>query len=107
MAGLSVWLDDERPMPPGYDIHVKTSQEAIALLKTGQVEFISLDNDLGPDSHGEGYDVAKFIEQAAYEGTLPAMRSSQFRVHTQNESKKPLIKMALSNAVRFWNRRNP
>ena len=39
---INVWLDDERPMPAGYDVHVKTAEEAIDLLKTGNVHKISL-----------------------------------------------------------------
>ncbi len=45
---MKVWPDDERPMPDGYDVHVRTASEAIDLLKTGQVTRMSLDHDLGP-----------------------------------------------------------
>jgi hypothetical protein len=43
---MKVYLDDERPVPDGW-IGCKTPSEAIELLKTGQVETISLDHDLG------------------------------------------------------------
>lgn len=34
---LKVWLDDIRPMPREYNIHVKTAQEAIEYLESGKV----------------------------------------------------------------------
>ena len=43
---MKIWLDDVRPAPDGW-IHVKTVDEAIKYLLTGQVDYISLDNDLG------------------------------------------------------------
>lgn len=94
---ISVWLDDERPMPVGYTHWAKTGEEAIELLKTGQVTCISLDHDLGLGI--TGYDVAKWIEQEAIQGTLPLIRC---RVHTQNPVGKANIKMALRNAVIAW-----
>lgn len=42
---MRVWLDDTRAMPDDYTHWAKTSDEAIELLKTGQVEEISLDHD--------------------------------------------------------------
>jgi hypothetical protein len=41
-----MWLDDMRPAPPGWT-HVKNVYEAKLLLLTGEVEFASLDHDLG------------------------------------------------------------
>jgi len=47
---MLLWLDDVRTAP-GYGwITVKTADEAIEKLKTGQVEFASLDHDLA-DEH--------------------------------------------------------
>lgn len=51
---MRVWLDDERPMPLGFDVHVKTADEAIKLLANGQVKVISLDHDLG-ENEDTGY----------------------------------------------------
>ena len=46
--------------------------EAIKLLKTGQVEEISLDHDLGDAERGTGYDVVLWIEDVvATEGFTP------------------------------------
>lgn len=97
---MNVWLDDERPMPFGYDIHVKTAQAAIKLLSNGNVELISLDHDLGLNS-GTGYDVAKWIEQSAFEGKLPKL---QVKVHSQNPVGKTNINLALQNAMKYWTR---
>lgn len=103
---MKVWLDDTRPMPEDYTHWAKTSDEAIELLKTGKVEEISLDHDLGHSHHDgfeeekTGYTVAKFIEEGAIKGTLPPIR--WLRVHTQNPVGKDNIKAALRNAVRAW-----
>ena len=43
---IDMWLDDERPAPEGWTL-VKTTWEAIALIKAGKVRHASLDHDLG------------------------------------------------------------
>jgi hypothetical protein len=45
---VKVWLDDEREAPEGW-VHVRTPEEAIELLRAGEVEELSLDHDLGLD----------------------------------------------------------
>lgn len=96
---MLVWLDDERPMPPEYTNHVRTAAEAIELLKTGEVQTISLDHDLGGAWNGTGYDVAKFIEQEAVAGRLKRIR---VYMHTQNPVGKENMRKALCNAHRAW-----
>jgi hypothetical protein len=93
---MRVWLDDERPMPQDYDLHVKTAEEAIQLLEQGQVTHISLDHDLGQET--TGYTVASWIERAAFEGTL---RPLTVFVHTANPSGRRNILAALSSASRW------
>jgi hypothetical protein len=95
---MNVWLDDERPMPADYTVHVKTADEAIALLATGNVTKISLDHDLGLGK--TGYSVAKWIEEHAMNGTLKKLH---FSVHTQNPVGRQNICAALQNAERYWN----
>lgn len=57
--------------------------EAIALLRTGEVAEISLDHDLGDDTRGTGYDVVLWIEEAvATDGFVPPM----ILVHSANSS---------------------
>ena len=73
---MKLWLDDVREPwkhgALGWE-WVKTSDDAIALLKTGNVEVASLDHDLAPDHYpwsgipleqvtGTGYDVVLFLE---------------------------------------------
>lgn len=98
MAAIKVWLDDERPMPLNYDVHVKTAEDAIALLAAGQVTHISLDHDLGQET--TGYDVALWIERAAFEGMLGSLHVS---VHTANPSGRRNILAALTSAKRWCN----
>lgn len=79
---MRVYLDDERPTPTGW-VRVYWPEEAIELLKTGAVEEISLDHDLGDDARGTGYDVVLWIEEAvALRGSTPPKMS----VHSANSS---------------------
>jgi hypothetical protein len=97
---MKVFLDDIRPMPVGFDFYVKTAGEAIELLKTGEVTVISLDHDLGlsPDV-GSGYEVACFIEQSAYHGT---MKRLDWHIHSANGVGIINMRVALMNADRYW-----
>ena len=106
---VKVFLDDEttalerQKLAQGYDIWVTTPEEAIDLLKAGNVSHISLDHDLclEPDTRN-GYMVAKFIEEGAYFNTLPRL---MWRVHSQNPSGKANMEAALSQADKFWTER--
>ena len=60
---MKVYLDDLRPTPEGW-VRVFWPDEAIELLKSGDVEIISLDHDLGDDKKGTGYDVVLWVEEA-------------------------------------------
>lgn len=95
---MRVWLDDERPMPPGYDLHLYTAVETIRLLSQGKVTCISLDHDLG-EYGGTGYEVACYIEQAAYEGTLQPL---EINIHSANPVGRGRMEQALTNASRYW-----
>jgi hypothetical protein len=75
---MKVYLDDIREAPDGW-IRVHTYEEAIEALKTGKVEQISLDNDLGTEL--EGYDVAKWIEQQTFETNF---RPPKIWIHSAN-----------------------
>lgn len=105
---LHLWLDDERdPNSPttqtlfhatGQEVWVKTAQEAISLLQTGKITHISLDHDLGEHSD-TGMTVAKYIEEAAFHGTLPRL---EWTVHSMNPIGRKNMEAALTNANRFW-----
>jgi len=96
---MKLWLDDTRPMPLDYDVHVATAHAAISILQTGKVTFISFDHDLGHDKNGTGYDVAKWIEENAYSGMLRPMK---WQVHSANPIGRTNIEKAMHNAERFW-----
>ena len=100
-AALHVWLDDLRPIRPGYNALAKTADEAIKLLKTGRVQSISLDHDLGPPEAGTGYDVAQWIEKAAYQGKINRL---EWNIHSANPVGVSNMRQALLSADRFWNR---
>jgi hypothetical protein len=95
---MRLWLDDQRPAPPGFDIVVSTAQEAIDAIQKGSVTYCSLDHDLAEDG-GTGYDVALFIENAAHDGTLPRIG---WNVHSANPPGAAKMIQALRNADRYW-----
>jgi hypothetical protein len=95
---MKVWLDDVRPMPEGFDRHAATAAEAIALLAQGGVTHISLDHDLGNDA-GSGYDVACWIEQAAYHGLMEPVI---VRIHSANPVGLVRMQCAVARARHFW-----
>lgn len=94
----NLWVDDERPMPSGYNIHAKNYDEAIKALETLEFDCVSLDHDLG-DNSKSGYEVAKYIEERARLGTLKFMYCF---CHSQNPVGKKNIKIALQKAEEYW-----
>lgn len=86
-------------MPEEFDKHVRTADEAIDVIRSGGVTLISLDHDLGDDSKGTGYDVAKFIEERAF---LGAMSAFEVRVHSANPVGAGKMRMCIDNAKRYW-----
>jgi len=100
---MKVWLDDLREMPTDFDIHVTTADEAIALLTTGKVTEISLDHDLGEVKYGTGYDVACYIEKAAYSGQLFPIKVT---IHSANPVGRAQMEQAITNAESYWSCRN-
>jgi len=83
---MKVFLDDERQTPEGW-VRVYWPDEAIELLKTGQVSEISLDHDLGDDQRGTGYDVLLWIEEMVFT-----------QKKGQNHFKPPIIHVHSANA---------
>ena len=85
---MKVFLDNERPTPEGWQ-RVYWPDEAVALLKSGQVAHVSLDHDLGNDDRGTGYDVILWIKQAvALEGFNPP----KIKIHSANSSARAKMK---------------
>lgn len=108
---IRIFLDDERdPKDPliqsnfgaeGDETWAKTAQVAINYLKQGNVEFISLDHDLGPESSGTGMDVARWIEEEAYHGSLPKLSWS---IHSKNPVGRKNMMRALVKADEYWSK---
>lgn len=106
---MKLWLDDERnPKSPeiqsnfgaeGDEIWAKTAHVAINYLKSNNVEFISLDHDLGPESSGTGMDVARWIEEEAYHGSLPKLN---WAIHSKNPVGRKNMMRALVKADEYW-----
>lgn len=46
---MKLWIDDERPTPPGYTHNALSSEQALSLLKnlSTPLEVVSFDHDLG------------------------------------------------------------
>lgn len=66
---MKVYLDDQRPAPQGWTL-ARTADEAIALLRQGEVTELSLDYDLGDPHFGTGLDVLDWLETALTQGRL-------------------------------------
>jgi hypothetical protein len=96
---MKLWVDDVRKMPVDYDVWAKTASEAIAKLQTGEVTAISLDHDLGEVQAGDGYQIAKFIEDAAREKRIPRL---DWELHTANPVGHKNMEAALRSADRYW-----
>lgn len=77
---LLIYLDDERKMPKGYNYHARTVEEVIGLIKKGNVQVVSLDNDLGT-GYTEGKKVAQWLEENIIMGRIPYV---DFYPHTNN-----------------------
>jgi hypothetical protein len=93
---MRLYLDDVRPTPDGYDLRAYTAQEAITMLTTGMVTFISFDHDLGEEKNGTGYDVAKWIEEQAY--THSHFIVPDWQVHSANPVGARNIDVAMRSA---------
>lgn len=89
---MNLWLDDVRPAPEGWT-HVKTADEAIALLATGNVDTCSLDHDLADKSGREktGYDVVMWMAET---GEWPRV----VHVHSMN----PVGRASMLAAIRRY-----
>lgn len=94
---MKVWLDDERPAPTGWTL-VKTAQEAIDLISKGEVDEISLDNDLGL-RQPEGYLVLDYIEYQLANLLVPPPR--HIHIHTGNPVAAKRMRQTLESIERF------
>jgi hypothetical protein len=97
---MKVYLDDERIAPSGWT-QVRWPDEAIALLRTGEVDEISLDHDLGDDEHGTGYSVILWIEQAV---ATAGFRPPIITVHSANSSARKKMELGIQAIYRIADR---
>ena len=93
---MKVYLDDERQTPEGWT-RVYWPDEAIELLKTGEVEEISLDHDLGDDQRGTGYDVVLWIEEAVI---TKGFKPPKMKVHSANVSAREKMELGIRTIER-------
>ncbi|WP_321962127.1 cyclic-phosphate processing receiver domain-containing protein [Paraburkholderia sp. J7] len=100
---MKVFLDDERSTPEGW-VRVLWPDEAIALLRTGEVTELSLDHDLGDDARGTGYTVLLWLEeQVAVYGMPPPV----IHVHSANPSARLKMEAAIASIGRHADQRRP
>jgi hypothetical protein len=107
MPNIKIWLDDERnPQDPitqqqfgaiSDETWIKTAEEAIQLIESGNVSSISLDHDLRTEK--TGLDVANFIEEQAFKDKIPKLH---WRIHSTNSTEKEKMEKALKKADKFW-----
>lgn len=89
---MNIYLDDLRPAPEGW-VRVFWPDEAIALLKTGEVTHVSLDHDLGDDQRGTGYDVLLWIEEAV---AVSGFKAPKITVHSANPAARQRMVAAIA-----------
>lgn len=100
MRRVKVWVDDERMVPPGYDVSCPTAEIAIRFIDKhwGQIDVLSLDHDLGEESYGSGYDIIKWIEEKVYVSSWePTM---EIKIHTDNPVGRKNMLAALESIER-------
>lgn len=102
---MKIYLDDERPCPPGW-IHCRWPQEVIRLLERGGVTHVSLDHDLGDAESSvregrterTGYDVILWIEeQVALHGFYPPA----ITVHSANAGRRGEMEAGIRSIERL------
>jgi hypothetical protein len=88
---MKVFLDDMRPTPVGW-VRTYTVEETMALLETRQVEYLSLDNDLGM-GFTEGYVVMDRLEEMVYlDHSFPI---PEITVHSSNLARKDYMNQVI------------
>lgn len=97
---MRIYLDDERETPDGF-VRTYTVEETIKLIQDsdGEVECVSLDNDLGIGLE-EGRKVMDWIEEQAYNNTLAPI--PHLIIHTSNPAAENSMMKARHNAWKYW-----
>lgn len=97
---MNIYLDDERETPPGF-VRTYGVKSTIELIKAnnGEINILSLDNDLGP-GYEEGRKVLDWIEEQAFNNTLKPI--PHILIHTGNPGARDIMMRARYNAWQYW-----
>lgn len=99
---MKVFLDDERITPEGW-VRVYSVAECIEALKTRQVKYLSLDNDLGSeDPKTEGFNVLNWLEETIYEDT--SFPIPEMTVHSSNAARALSMRMIIKKLEQIRNK---
>lgn len=98
---MKVFLDDRRDTPEGW-VRCYWPDEVIDLLKTGKVEAVSLDHDLGDDARGTGYTVIQWIEEQVH---LEDFWPPEMFCHSDNAPGRERIQKGIEEINRYWEQR--
>ncbi len=93
---MRVFLDDVRPAPEGW-LRARTPEEVIALLRTGRVEALSLDFDLGfrgEEERRTGEVVLQWLEERVFRGEAD-FELPEVTIHSSNPVGRQRLQRAL------------
>jgi hypothetical protein len=88
---MKVFMDDVRETPDGW-FRTFTVEETIEKLKTRQVKFLSLDNDLG-DGLLEGFRVLDWLDEKLYND--PTFPVPEMTVHSSNAARAQSMRQVI------------
>lgn len=96
---LKIWVDDVRPMPDGYDVHCRTVDATMAIIRHCPVKIINLDHDAGDYAYGGG-DYINILKRMEEENICKGIL---FIFHTMNpvgrENMKAIVE---ANRKKGW-----
>lgn len=97
---MMIYLDDIRETPEGY-VRTYTVEQTIELIENfnGNIEKLSLDNDLGI-GFKEGREVMKWIEEKAFNNEL--LPIPHIIIHSGNPVAQDEMMTARYNAWKYW-----
>ncbi len=98
---MKIYLDDERLTPDGWQ-YCRWPEEVIELLKAGGVTHLSLDHDLGDDTHGTGYDVVLWIEEQV---ATTDFEPPEILVHSANASARTKMEAGIRSIASILQQR--
>lgn len=119
MKTFTLFLDDERKTPDGFNVRTWTFEQTIVFLKTRNVSLMSLDHDLGrlgdwpdlqnPNAPREpgslrktGEDVLKFLEEIVHaDHSFPI---PEIQIHSANPEGARRMKLVLEGIKRIRER---